>query len=56
VTENPLLQTIVAFGLLLRQSAFKGMCSEELMRELAGRLQNSEEELELKTAIASFLK
>lgn len=55
VTENPLLQTIVAFGLLLRQSAFKGICSEDLVRELAGRLQNSQQELELKTAVKSFL-
>jgi Ca-activated chloride channel family protein len=55
MTENSLLQTIIAFGLLLRKSAFKGMCSEELLRELVGKLQNSKQELELKTAIKSFL-
>jgi Ca-activated chloride channel family protein len=55
MTENSLLQTIIAFGLLLRQSAFKGMCSEELLREMVGKLQNSKQELELKTAIKSFL-
>lgn len=56
VIENPLLQTIVAFGLVLRQSAFKGTCSEELIRELADHLQNSQQELELKKAIALYLK
>lgn len=55
VTENPLLQTIIAFGLVLRQSAYKGSCNDDLLRELVGKLNTSKQELELKMAIASYL-
>jgi len=55
VTENPLLQTIVAFGLLLRQSTYKGTCTNELLRELVGKLTASPQEMALKKAIESFL-
>lgn len=55
VTENPLLQTIIAFGLVLRQSAYKGSCNDDLLRELVGKLNTNKQELELKMAIASYL-
>ena len=55
VTENPLLQTIIAFGLVLRQSAYKGSCNDDLLRELVGKLNTTKQELELKMAIASYL-
>lgn len=55
VTEHPLLQTIIAFGLELRQSAYKGTCSPELLRTLVVQLGATEQERILKTAIESYL-
>jgi len=54
--KDPLLQTIIAFGLELRDSAFKGTCSPELVRELMAQLGNSAQETELKRVIAGWLR
>lgn len=55
VTEHPLLQTVIAFGLELRQSAWKGTCNPDLLRTLVSRLGASEQERVLKTAIETYL-
>lgn len=55
MTENPLLQTIIAFGLTMRESAYKGNCSKELLQQLILQLGDSLQELELKEAIRHYM-
>lgn len=55
MTENPLLQTIIAFGLTMRESAYKGSCGQDLLGELLSKLGDSEQERELKEVVGLYL-
>jgi Ca-activated chloride channel family protein len=54
MTENPLLQTIIAFGLTMRESAYKGSCGQELLSKLLLKLGDSEQERELKEVVGLY--
>ena len=54
--KNELLNTVISFGLLLRDSAFKGEMTKEALSEMASKLGKSDEDVEkLKEMIARYL-